>query len=412
MATRLVALAALLVALGLGAAPGRGHAQGGSTDIIPGRYVVVLKDGVANPGRVAADLAARYGLAVEHVYEHVLPGFAAAIPDPRLPQVRADPRVLFVAADRVLRPFAQVLPTGVDRVQADLSSAAAGDGRGMVNVDVAVLDSGIDPAHPDLNVEGGYNCTGPDRAAWADARGHGSHVAGIIGARDDATGVVGVAPGARLWAVKIVNDLGVATDSTALCGIDWVTRHRSIEVANMSLGGTGLDDGNCGRSNLDALHLAICRSVAAGVTYVVAAGNAATDAGLVVPAAYDEVITVSALADYDGRPGGGASPTCDAAADDTFPVWSNHGADVDLGAPGVCILSAYKQGGYQTLSGTSMAAPHVAGAAALYLAAHRRAGPGDVRAALTSPANSEALGAGHTDPSGRHPEPVLQARNF
>jgi subtilisin family serine protease len=157
-----------------------------------------------------------------------------------------------------------------------------------------------------------------------------------------------------------------------------------ITVANMSLGGTGSDDGNCGLSNNDALHQAICRSVAAGVTYAVAAGNETDNAANHVPAAYDEVITVSALSDSDGKPGGtGGAPTCRTGElDDYFATFSNFGADVDIAAPGVCILSTWKGGGYNTISGTSMATPHVAGTAALYIATHPGATPAQVKNAL------------------------------
>jgi subtilisin family serine protease len=165
-----------------------------------------------------------------------------------------------------------------------------------------------------------------------------------------------------------------------MCGIDWVTSKAStIEVANLSLGGTGTDS-ECGGA--DTFHDAICRSVAAGVTYVVAAGNAALDARSFVPAAYDEVITVSALADFDGRPGGEADATCRPDEDDTLADFSNYGEDVDLIAPGVCIYSTWNGGGYNTISGTSMASPHVAGAAALYKSTHPEAPPAEVEAAL------------------------------
>jgi subtilisin family serine protease len=130
------------------------------------------------------------------------------------------------------------------------------------------------------------------------------------------------------------------------------------------------------------MHQAICNSVAAGVTYVVAAGNESDDAANHVPAAYDEVITVSALADFNGAPGGGAASTCRADEDDTLANFSNYGTDVDLIAPGVCINSTWKGGGYNIISGTSMASPHVAGAAALYKVKNPGASPLQVKSGL------------------------------
>ena len=130
------------------------------------------------------------------------------------------------------------------------------------------------------------------------------------------------------------------------------------------------------------MHTAICSSVAAGVTYVVAAGNETDNAANHVPAAYDEVITVSALADFNGLPGGGAAATCRTDVDDTFASFSNYGADVDLIAPGVCISSTWKGGGYSTISGTSMASPHVAGGAALVKAGNPGASPAQVKSTL------------------------------
>jgi subtilisin family serine protease len=171
--------------------------------------------------------------------------------------------------------------------------------------------------------------------------------------------VVGVAPGARLWAVKVLNDSGSGYISEIVAGIDWVTaRASTIEVANMSLG--------CQCSS-QALNDALTRSTNAGVVYVVAAGNSARDAATFSPANHPQVITVSAVADFNGTAGGGAGATCRADVDDTFADFSNFGSAVDLAAPGVCITSTWTGGGYATISGTSMATPHGSGAAALYI---------------------------------------------
>jgi subtilisin family serine protease len=312
--------------------------------------------------------------------------------------------VLLVQRDQEVSVAAQTLPTGIDRIDAEQSATARINGVDeRVNVDVAVIDTGIDLDHPDLNVytAGAKNCSTGSSAD--DGNGHGTHVAGTIAALDNAAGVVGVAPGARVWPVRVLNNSGSGSFSAIICGIDYVTAHASeIEVANMSLGGSGSDSA-CG-SNTDAMHEAICRSVAAGVTYVVAAGNSAANSSTFVPAAYDQVITVSALADFNGAPGGGAAATCRSDVDDTFADFSNYGADVDVIAPGVCILSTWKGAAYNTISGTSMASPHVAGAAALYKATHPTASPTTVKAALQAAGTSNWNTA--TDPDATH-EPLL-----
>jgi subtilisin family serine protease len=349
-------------------------------------YIVVLNGSVGSPGAVAAEQAQARGLTVGHVYRHALKGYSAVMTAANAQGLRADPRVASVTPDRPVQIDQQVLPTGIDRVDGELSSTTSGDGAGSVDVDVAVIDTGIDLTHPDLNVAGGVNCA-PGRS-FNDSNGHGSHVAGIIAARDNDLGVVGVAPGARLWAVRVLNAGGVGSFADVICGVDWVTANSGmIEVANMSLGGTGTEPAGSGCTTGDAFHDAICRSVVAGVTYTVAAGNEADDAANHVPAAYDEVITVSALADFDGQPGGLGSPTCRADEDDTLANFSNFGPDVDLIAPGVCILSTSKRGGYATLSGTSMASPHAGGAAALYKASHPVARPDAVKRALQQAGN-------------------------
>jgi subtilisin family serine protease len=182
-------------------------------------------------------------------------------------------------------------------------------------------------------------------------------VAGTIGALDNGIGAVGVAPGARLWGVRVLGNNGSGYMSWIAAGIDWVTaRASTIEVANMSLG--------C-ECTSQAMDDAITRSVDAGVVYVVAAGNSDKDASTFSPARHPDVITVSALADFNGEAGGGAAATCRADTDDTLADFSNWGPLVELAAPGVCIYSTHMNGGYATYSGTSMASPHVAGAAAL-----------------------------------------------
>lgn len=378
----------MVAALAPAAATAAADPAATSTDVVPGRYVVVLEDGTAS-GRIARTHAATFGIDVFHVYRHALKGYSAAMPATVADAIAALPGVRWVERDRIHRTAAQSLPTGVNRVDAELSPTAnINNVDNRVNVDVAVIDTGVDLDHPDLNVytAGQKNCVGLGLFSANDDNGHGTHVSGTVAALDDNQGVVGVAPGARIWPVKVLNAAGVGFTSEIVCGIDYVaSRSSQIEVANMSLGGGGSDDGNCGNSNNDSEHRAICAAVNRGVTFVVAAGNDSDDAANYAPASYNEVITVSALADFNGQPGGGAPSTCRSDVDDTFANFSNYGADVDVIAPGVCINSTVPGGGYDsTYSGTSMASPHVAGGAALYKAVNAGATPAQVRSALIS----------------------------
>jgi subtilisin len=380
-------------------------------DLGAGNYVVVLKDS-ASARAVASAHAERFGLDVGHVYTSALQGYSATMPASVAALVEATPAVAWVQEDRPVATTAQSMPTGVNRSNADASPTARINGVDeRVNVDVAVIDTGVDLSHPDLNVyrAGAKNCSlGAINAN--DLNGHGTHVAGTVGALDNTNGVVGMAPGARIWPVKVLTDAGTGLNSDVICGIDYVTANADkIEVANMSLGGSGKDDGNCGNSNNDAMHKAICRSVAAGITYVVAAGNDAKDAKDFTPAAYDEVITVSALADFNGQPGGGAPSTCRSDVDDTFANFSNYGADVDIIAPGVCINSTWMLGGYNTISGTSMASPHVAGGAALYKANNPSASPTQVKNALQ---NAGSLDWDNSDDRDGTKERLLDVSTF
>lgn len=396
-----------------------GVATEATAQVIRDQYIVVLHDYVPMSVDVARDLSRRHGLRVMHVYEHALKGFSAVIPVRALLDVERDARVRFISEDRVVKAYAQTLPTGINRINAE-NKTNIGTG-----VHVAVIDTGIAPDHPDLKtLAGGKRCIGAD-AFW-DFNGHGTHVAGTIAAVNNGNGVVGVAPGASLWAVRVLDGSGSGSTSSVVCGIDFVdskspAKGGPIKVANMSLGGGGSDDGNCGNTNNDPEHVAICRAVADGVTFVVAAGNDGDNLSGHIPAAYNEVITVTALGDSDGKACGLGGATS-SSADDGFASFSNFGTGADLShviaAPGVDILSTSLGGGYATLSGTSMASPHVAGAAALYIATHPSATPGEVRDALMRLGEPPGVnfqgecvtgGASHTNTGNQHPEPVVRA---
>lgn len=247
----------------------------------------------------------------------------------------------------------QTLDWGVDRIDADLAwptSLGAG-------VKVAVIDTGIDKDHEDLvsNIKGGINFVisqkGPawkrvlDPNQWNDDNGHGTHVAGTIAAVDNEIGVIGVAPEADLYAVKVLDAGGSGYISDVISGIDWSVDN-DMDVINMSLGC------DC---NLVALEDAVNNAHDAGVVVVASAGNSGDGNGLtndvIYPAKYDSVIAVAAT-----------------ASDDSTPSWSSEGSEVELAAPGRSILSTWNDGLYNTISGTSMASPHVAGTVALLLA--------------------------------------------
>ncbi len=387
---------------------------------VPDQYIVVLRDSAVSAkgaaaeaavGRAAAEIADRVGGQVGHLYSSALRGFVVKLPrGASADRLRDDPRVQFIQQDGIayaVDHVASEIPTGVNRVNAELNPTTLPAGGPL---GVAVIDTGIQLNHPELNVVGNVSFV-RGKKNGDDDNGHGTHVAGTIAARDNGTGVVGIAPGAPLYAVKVLNRNGSGFWSDVIKGVDWVTANAGkIAVANMSLGGGGSDDGSCGNSNGDALHKAICNSTAAGVVYCVAAGNSSADAKNSVPAAYDEVITVSALADSDGQPNG-TGPATSYGADDTFASFSNFGADVDVISPGVSIRSTYLNGGYATGSGTSMACPHVTGGVALWVAKNGRPVTGNakdpaVQAILAQ--ISESVGAFPGDPDGI-PEAMLNA---
>ena len=387
---------------------------------------IVILDRAADVDAQVRHATSAVGRRPEHVFRHALKGYAVRLTPGQRKQLARDAAVTAIVPDTVVRLETQSTPVGIRRVRAPSSPATHIDGTDVfadrVDADIAIIDTGIQPNHPDLNVVGGVNCTGEGSAeAYGDGNGHGTHVAGIAAAIDNGVGVVGTAPGARLWSVRTFRPDGFSRISWIVCGIDWVTSRsdpldpsrRLIEVVNMSLRDEGGDDLACGRNNDDPEHLAICASVAAGITYVVAAGNDATSASAWRPASYNEVITVSAIADFDGVAGGKGSATCTSfgrrEVDDTFADFSNRGSDVDLTAPGVCVRSTYKDSTYATISGTSMASPAVAGAAAVYRMLHPEATPAQVRLALRAAGSYDWATA--TDPDGT-PDPLLDVSSF
>jgi subtilisin family serine protease len=300
--------------------------------------------------------------------------------------LRTHPGVQGVFNDAIMTldqlPPSQRTPTGIDRVDADLSAARSGDGRGDVNADIAVLDSGVFP-HPDLNI---YRCISFHLFTQLpnfcyDGNSHGTHVAGIAAAKDNNIGVVGTAPGARIWAIKVAHDNGDTDESDVLEGLNFVAAHaREIEVVNLSMGRFGFSF---------PYLAAIAGLVGKGAAVVVAAGNQNIDASRRTPANIPFAITVSAITDSDGKCGGTGpailvdglrlQPNKVSNPDDFFLSYSNFGSVVDLAAPGTDILSTNNNHvpgqQYRNATGTSMAAPHVAGAAALYKSLHPTANP-------------------------------------
>jgi subtilisin len=406
-------------------APGAGGAVDAKAPLsAEGRYIVILKDGKSVDA--ATGRAGKLGVKADKTFRHAVHGYAARLAADQLARLRGDPDVEAVVPDEVISIAGQSIPTGVRRVNGRESLIADINGDGSrVDADVAIVDTGIGGAdsrqHEDLNIAGGISCATTNPESWGDANGHGTHVAGTVGALDNGIGVVGVAPGVRLWSVRVLDSTGSGLISWYVCGLDWIAAQRDptdptrplFEAVNMSVAKRGTDDHACGLVNNDLIHQAVCRLVASGVTVVAAAGNNGFNAANLKPASYDEVITVSALADTDGKPGGLGGALCYSWGsydkDDTFADFSNYGADVDLIAPGKCIFSTLPGNRYGYVSGTSMAAPHVTGAVALYKSSRPLATPADVRTALRAAGTLDWNTA--TDPDSIH-EPLLDVSHL
>jgi subtilisin len=423
-----VSLVGSLTAFDAGAAPQQSKTE---------RWIVVLKDGT-DPDAVARSVAA----STKQRYTSALTGFAADLTGAQLEKLDRDLRVVSLNPNRVVGrvpdyPGAsqeippghppQFITNGVRRIGGLESPTANIDNQpNPMDVDIAILDSGSGP-HLDLNVVGGADCAAGD--GFDDVDGHGTLVAGFAAAQDNAFGAVGIAPGARIWSVRVGDPDDTITTENVLCGLDWVRQHAGvIDVTNMSFGIDGTVLGKCGvaktktsgpagpattlkkRDIVDPVHFAMCQVDDAGVTQVAAAGNEFVDASGITPAAYPEVISVSGLADADGQPGGtGAFVTCEETeVDDTFAHFSNFGKVIEIAAPAVCISSTFINNTYVTSVGTSFSAPLTAGAAGLLKMRHPEWSPKEVRKHLVRTAERGPIPG---DPDHFH-EGILNVRGY
>ena len=325
-----------------------------------------------------------------HIQQHPLLPLMPLMPPPQQPiiipqRLNEVPNIFLQEKEQTLRPDLgqgqgqQVIPTGVNRAHPTVLNKNDQYPDDPVNVDIAFLDTGVDLDHPDLlNVHNQISFV-PGSQSADDDNGHGTHVAGIVAARDNDLGVVGIAPGARLWAVKVLDSNGQGLISNIIEGIDYLGQHASeVDVINMSFG--------CNNCYSTALDLSIQNLISKGIAFVAAAGNGQSDASTFSPANLKNIIAVSAIVDSDGKCGG-VGPSTSFGADDTFASFSNYGSTISLAAPGVNILSTYIGGGYATVSGTSMSSAHVSGVAGLLKAADPAASAAEIKNTLLQMAN-------------------------
>lgn len=404
----------------------------------------------AKAAREATDeVTQRHGVKARYRYGHAVTGFSARMTEAQAAQLAADPGVTSVRVARKVKLAGEVIPTGIARVNAWTANTVPGSD---LDAHVAVIDTGIGPADAagvptgapftDLNLAGGVNCfddpgtpsvneayvPGSPKASdgwFGDTDGHGTHVAGTIGARHNGVGTVGVAPGVNLWSVRVFKGQ-IGSEAAIVCGLDWAIGTHSndtpdIDVVNLSIETSRIDyQEDCtailADPGSDPMQKSVCTLTLMNVPVVAAAGNDGADANFTAPGGFDQVITVGAMTDTDGTGGGlgpGAGCGYGGERDDTYASYSNYGVDVDIVAPGTCVASsnaANPDGGPVYMTGTSMAAPHVTGAIARWIA--ERGSPSSVlamrqvvRAAgrLDWDARSDPLWAGinDTDPPNR-----------
>lgn len=370
------------VTAGASPAPAEGKIYGAEAKgAVNGSYIVMMKKSIHTAQ--SGDLAAKYGGKVKRNYSSAIDGFSATgLTTEEAKRLAADPAVDKVVQNKKFHIDAtQDNPPswGLDRIdQTDTKGDkkynypdSAGEG-----VTAYVIDTGVHISHKDFGGRASYGFNAVDGSNKAeDDNGHGTHVSGTIAGEAH-----GVAKKAKIVAVKVLDAQGSGTTEQVVAGIDWVTKnHKGPSVANMSLGG-GADE---------ALDAAVKKAIDSGVTFGVAAGNESSDAGQTSPARVKEAITVASSTNKDEQ-----------------SDFSNFGKVVDLYAPGSDITSDWtgSDDATKTISGTSMATPHVVGAAAVYLAGHKDAKPADVEKALTDGATADKI----TNPSEGTPNKLLK----
>ncbi len=354
-------------------------------EIVHDQFVFIFNDSVTDPQAEAERIASIVPMEILSVFTNVTKGFSAKTKTYYAYQIRRQPTIAYAEREQKYFPTTTTVDIGRKRLNAEMLDFGSGSGttmnpgiRNMLGggafgngqgIGIAVLDTGADLDHPDLNIVNAFAAKGlgtPD-----DTDGHGTHVSGTIGAKDNGVGTTGIIPGASIWTVRVLGSSG-GTGGQIIEGMDYVVANANdIQVANLSLGGGFSQVLNDGLNNM----------VAAGVVCCVAAGNSGVDASNTSPASAARSITVAALADSDGLPGG-VGPKTTAGPDDTMATFSNFGPKVHVIAPGVGICSTYLNGTYKTLQGTSMASPHVAGMVGVIMSAPQQSA-GSIRNVFT-----------------------------